>query len=143
VSITFDPFMFLSAPLPGRQHRTQTVAYMPSPIAQSTTTTTTGAADAPSGPRLYAVKVPMEGSIKDLKLALGPMCGTSASSLFVVDVFSSRAYRVLYDHFSVAEIQPTDHIFVYDLAGKCVLGAVIVACICWLIGCCSCSPSAL
>src|SRR5688572_25146753 len=100
--------MFLSAPLPGKEHKIQLVAFLPSPLNPIN----------PAGytPRLYAVKVPVEGSIKDLKIALAPMCSARATALVVVDVFGSRAYRVLYDHYSVAEIQSHDQIFVYDLA---------------------------
>ncbi|XP_022722128.1 ubiquitin carboxyl-terminal hydrolase 9-like isoform X2 [Durio zibethinus] len=82
ISITFDPFMYLSLPLPSTITRTMTV--------------TVFYGDGSCLPMPYAVSVLKNGFCKDLLLALGTACCLkSDESLVLAEVYGNKIYRFL------------------------------------------------
>nr|KJB52399.1 hypothetical protein B456_008G259900 [Gossypium raimondii] len=82
ISITFDPFMYLSLPLPSTITRTMTV--------------TVFYGDGSRLPMPFTVSVLKNGFCKDLLLALGTACGLkSDESLMLAEVYENKIYRYL------------------------------------------------
>ncbi|KAG4171926.1 hypothetical protein ERO13_A12G241400v2 [Gossypium hirsutum] len=82
ISITFDPFMYLSLPLPSTITRTMTV--------------TVFYGDGSRLPMSFTVSVLKNGFCKDLLLALGTACGLkSDESLMLAEVYENKIYRYL------------------------------------------------
>ena len=113
--------MFLSVPLPAQKEKVQLVAFVPSPLVS----VAPGAApqSKPADqvtPMIYAVTVPIEGTMKDLKKSLSALTGAPASDIATVDVFHSRCYRVLNDHFAIGDVQANDTVFAFHVHGMTV-----------------------
>eukprot|EP00455_Lapot_gusevi_P006773 TRINITY_DN128_c0_g1_i2.p1 TRINITY_DN128_c0_g1~~TRINITY_DN128_c0_g1_i2.p1 ORF type:complete len:941 (-),score=443.20 TRINITY_DN128_c0_g1_i2:252-3074(-) len=100
VSITFDPFMFLSVPLPQLKDKMQEV----------TVCFAGGRA-----PTTFGCKVPKLGSIAELKAVLSQHSGIPAKRMAVADVWNQRIYRLLPDDSSIAEIRGNDDLWVFEL----------------------------
>ncbi|XVF53187.1 hypothetical protein PTKIN_Ptkin05aG0080200 [Pterospermum kingtungense] len=82
ISITFDPFMYLSLPLPSTITRTMTV--------------TVFNGDGSGLPMPYTVSVLKNGFCKDLVLALGTACClNSDENLLLAEVYENKIYRYL------------------------------------------------
>ncbi|KAI5425272.1 hypothetical protein KIW84_031175 [Lathyrus oleraceus] len=82
VSITFDPFMYLSLPLPSTTIRTMTVTVVSS--------------DGVALPSAITVTVPERGTIKDLIGALTASCSMREDeTLLVAEIYRNRIFRVL------------------------------------------------
>ncbi|PSR91397.1 Ubiquitin carboxyl-terminal hydrolase [Actinidia chinensis var. chinensis] len=82
ISITFDPFMYLSLPLPSTATRTLTV--------------TVFYGDGSGLPMPYTVTVLKQGCFKDLCQALGTACCLrSDETLLLAEVYEHRIYRYL------------------------------------------------
>ncbi|XWS50184.1 hypothetical protein CRYUN_Cryun12cG0067200 [Craigia yunnanensis] len=82
ISITFDPFMYLSLPLPSTITRTMTV--------------TVFYGDGSGFPMSYTVSVLKNGFCKDLLLALGTACCLkSDENLLLAEVYENKIYRYL------------------------------------------------
>ncbi|XP_021300601.1 ubiquitin carboxyl-terminal hydrolase 9-like isoform X2 [Herrania umbratica] len=82
ISITFDPFMYLSLPLPSTITRTMTV--------------TVFSGDGNGLPMPYTVSVLKNGFCKDLLLALGTACCLkSDENLLLAEVYENKIYRYL------------------------------------------------
>ncbi|XP_022735791.1 ubiquitin carboxyl-terminal hydrolase 9-like [Durio zibethinus] len=82
ISITFDPFMYLSLPLPSTITRTMTV--------------TVFSGDGSGLPMPFTVSVLKNGFCKDLLLALGTACCLkSDESLVLAEVYENKIYRYL------------------------------------------------
>ncbi|XP_065865564.1 ubiquitin carboxyl-terminal hydrolase 8 isoform X2 [Euphorbia lathyris] len=82
VSVTFDPFMYLSLPLPSTNTRTMTLSVVSS--------------DGSSQPSPYTIAVPKYGKCEDLTQALSIACSLgSDESLLVAEVYNSRIIRYL------------------------------------------------
>lgn len=74
VSVTFDPFMYLSLPLPSTTMRTMTITLL-----------NTNGNTAPSP---YTITVPKHGKCEDLIKALGSACSLGADeTLLVAEVY--------------------------------------------------------
>jgi len=101
VSITFDPFMYLSAPLPIKTTRLVKVTYVPID---------------PSTPKVrLMVKVEKTASILGLKEELGKLVSKPAAALLVCDIYGKRIFKVMDDHLSVSHVRETDQIYVYEV----------------------------
>ncbi|KAG0447544.1 hypothetical protein HPP92_028275 [Vanilla planifolia] len=84
VSVTFDPFMYLSLPLPSSTTRPMTV--------------TVFSTDGGAQPASYTVNVPKLGRCKDLIHALSSACSLRNDEfLLVVEVYANRIIRWLED----------------------------------------------
>ncbi|WOL08121.1 ubiquitin carboxyl-terminal hydrolase 9 [Canna indica] len=103
VSVTFDPFMYLSLPLTSNASRTMTVTMFNS--------------DGNSLPMPFTVTVPKNGCCKDLIQALGTAsCIKHSETLLLAEVYSHRIYRYLENAFeSLSSIKDEEHIVAYKL----------------------------
>lgn len=103
VSITFDPFMYLSLPLPSTTMRTMTLTVM----------TTDGSAL----PSPITVSVPKSGKLEDLIRALGVACSLGPDvELLVAEVYNNRIIRYLEEPSdSLSLIRDDDRLVVYRL----------------------------
>ncbi|KAI8075312.1 hypothetical protein BC940DRAFT_248979 [Gongronella butleri] len=104
VSVTFDPFMYLSLPLPIQKKRKTTVTYVPYDPSQH--------------PKRMVITLDKDASISHLKSAVAKQMGVhDASTLLVGEIFSNKLYKVLPDYDMVSNIQMNDIIYVYQLPG--------------------------
>ncbi|KAL0912218.1 hypothetical protein M5K25_018180 [Dendrobium thyrsiflorum] len=103
VSVTFDPFMYLSLPLPSSTTRPMTVMVF--------------SGDGSAQPTLYTVNVPKDGRCKDLIHALSNACSLKNDEvLLVAEVFASRIIRYLEDPSDVLTlIRDEDQLSAYRL----------------------------
>ncbi|PKA52294.1 Ubiquitin carboxyl-terminal hydrolase 8 [Apostasia shenzhenica] len=84
VSITFDPFMYLSLPLPSSTTRPMTVTVL--------------STDGSAQPSSYTVNVPKDGRCKDLIHSLSNACSLRNDEyLLVTEVYTNRIIRYLED----------------------------------------------
>ncbi|KAF6169981.1 hypothetical protein GIB67_034373 [Kingdonia uniflora] len=103
VSVTFDPFMYLSLPLPSTTMRTMTVTVL--------------STDGSSPPSSFTVTVPKYGKCKDLIEALSIACSLKIDEiLLVAEIYSNRAIRYLEDPMdSLSLIRDEDRLAAYRL----------------------------
>jgi hypothetical protein len=128
-SITFDPFMFLSVPLPQTQDKLQEVIYVsanwvrrpPCWLSSADASAELGCSAQPGDakanvPTVYGVKMSKMGSAADLKAGLAKLVGhnSKASSMLVCEVWSNKLFKVFPHDASVSRIQPRDEIWVYE-----------------------------
>ncbi|KAI6149803.1 cysteine proteinase [Pisolithus tinctorius] len=101
VSITFDPFMYLTLPIPIERKWSHTIRYVPWD---------------PSKPH---VEVPVEivrgATFKDLRSLLGRWMGVPAENLLTMEVFGHRFYKNLDDTVQCDDMSENDVIFCYEL----------------------------
>ncbi|KAF9645869.1 UCH-domain-containing protein [Thelephora ganbajun] len=101
VSITFDPFMYLTLPLPVNKKWTGSIYYMPwttnEPILK------------------IPVELPRDASFKELRKLLGRWMEVPPDNLLTVEVFNSRFYKGLDDHILVSETAENDILVCYQL----------------------------
>ncbi|XP_060788407.1 ubiquitin carboxyl-terminal hydrolase 11 isoform X2 [Neoarius graeffei] len=101
VSVTFDPFCYLSVPLPVSKERVMEVFFISlDPLAK---------------PVQYRVAVPKAGRVMDLCTALSQATDISAEKMVVADVFNHRFYKIYHADESLSLILDRDDIFVYEL----------------------------
>ncbi|XP_020583150.1 ubiquitin carboxyl-terminal hydrolase 8 [Phalaenopsis equestris] len=103
VSVTFDPFMYLSLPLPSSTTRPMTV--------------TVFSGDGSAQPSSYTVNVPKDGRCKDLIHALSCACFLRNDEvLLVAEVYANRIIRYLEDSSDVLTlIRDDDQLAAYRL----------------------------
>ncbi|KAJ4934901.1 hypothetical protein JOQ06_007682 [Pogonophryne albipinna] len=95
VSVTFDPFCYLSVPLPVSKERVMEVFFV--------------SLDPYAKPAQHRVVVPKTGKVSDLCTALSEM-----TSMVVADVFNHRFYKIYNTDESLSCILDRDDIFVYE-----------------------------
>ncbi|QCE09523.1 ubiquitin carboxyl-terminal hydrolase 8 [Vigna unguiculata] len=101
VSVTFDPFMYLSLPLPSTTMRTMTI------------TVVSGSGDKMSPLSSYTISVPKNGRFEDLTRALSIACSLGTDeTLLVAEVYNNCIIRFLED--------PTDSLSLIRDADKLV-----------------------
>jgi ubiquitin carboxyl-terminal hydrolase 4/11/15 len=100
VSVTFDPFMYLSLPLPTVGWRIIRVIFFPlendKPIA-------------------YFVKIEKKAKIGDLKEKLAEMTGKKPNTLLLADVYNHKIFQLLDDRSNVSNIRDTDVTAAYEI----------------------------
>lgn len=101
VSIKFDPFMYLTLPIPNRKSYTRKVIYIPWSREKS--------------PVEVQMRFTGETSIQKLKKNLGEWFQADASHMVACDVFSKTFYRIYGDFENASEIAPNDVTFIYEL----------------------------
>lgn len=103
VSVMFDPFMYLSLPLPSSTIRTMTI--------------TVFSTDGSAAPLSYTINVSKNGQCKDLLNALSIACSLKANeSLLLAEVYSNRIIRYLEDPSdSISLIRDGDRLAAYRL----------------------------
>ncbi|KAM9752836.1 LOW QUALITY PROTEIN: ubiquitin carboxyl-terminal hydrolase 11-like [Menidia menidia] len=106
VSVTFDPFCYLSAPLPASRGRLMDVFFLSlDPLAK---------------PVQHRVLVPKAGLVGDLCSALSEMTGVAPAQMVVADVFNHRFYKIYTADEALSCILDRDDIFVYELGAPLV-----------------------
>ncbi|KAG8646943.1 hypothetical protein MANES_09G043300v8 [Manihot esculenta] len=102
-SVTFDPFMYLSLPLPSTTMRTMTLTMLSS--------------DGTTLPCPITVSVPNCGRLKDLIEALSTACSLrNDESLLVVEIYKNKIFRFLEEPSdSLALIRDDDKLVAYRL----------------------------
>uniref|UniRef100_A0A8C6JVI2 Ubiquitin carboxyl-terminal hydrolase n=1 Tax=Melopsittacus undulatus TaxID=13146 RepID=A0A8C6JVI2_MELUD len=98
VSVTFDPFCYLTLPLPLRRDRLMEVTLV--------------YADPQRRPVQYRVVVPMMGAISDLCESLSRLSGVPAENMVVTDVYNHRFHKIFQMDEGLNHIIPKDDIFV-------------------------------
>uniref|UniRef100_A0A3B3QQ62 Ubiquitin carboxyl-terminal hydrolase n=1 Tax=Paramormyrops kingsleyae TaxID=1676925 RepID=A0A3B3QQ62_9TELE len=99
VSVTFDPFCYLSVPLPVSKERVMEVFFV--------------SLDPAAKPKQYRLVVPKAGKVSDLCLALSQLTNVP---MIVADVFNHRFYKIYQADESLSCILDRDDIFVYELS---------------------------
>ncbi|XP_038154331.1 ubiquitin carboxyl-terminal hydrolase 11 [Cyprinodon tularosa] len=102
VSVTFDPFCYLSVPLPVSKERVMEVFFV--------------SLDPHAKPVQHRVVVPKAGKVSDLCAALSEMTGVPPTQMVVADVFNHRFYKIYNPDESLSCILDRDDIFVYELS---------------------------
>ncbi|XP_062855298.1 ubiquitin carboxyl-terminal hydrolase 11 [Trichomycterus rosablanca] len=104
VSVTFDPFCYLSVPLPISKERVMEVFFVSlNPLAK---------------PVQHRVVVPKAGKVIDLCAALSQTTEVPTDKLLVADVFNHRFYKIYHNDESLSFIMDRDDIFVYELSSS-------------------------
>ncbi|XP_066212303.1 ubiquitin carboxyl-terminal hydrolase 11 isoform X1 [Saccopteryx leptura] len=104
VSVTFDPFCYLSVPLPVNHKRVMEVFFV--------------SMDPRRKPEQHRLVVPKKGKISDLCVALAKHTGISPERMMVADVFSHRFYKIYQLEESLSTILDRDDIFIYEVSGR-------------------------
>ncbi|XP_055366418.1 ubiquitin carboxyl-terminal hydrolase 11 isoform X2 [Betta splendens] len=102
VSVTFDPFCYLSVPLPVSKERVMEVFFV--------------SLDPYAKPVQHRLVVPKAGKVSDLCSALSDMTSISPTQMVVADVFNHRFYKIYNTDESLSCILDRDDIFVYELS---------------------------
>ncbi|KAK0202664.1 hypothetical protein DFS33DRAFT_1342014 [Desarmillaria ectypa] len=101
VSITFDPFMYLTLPLPVKKKWKHTILYIPWDVQKP------------------HVKIPVElgpdASLKDLRALLGGWMGVNPDHLLNLETFQHKFYKNLNDSVLCGEVQDNDVVVCYEL----------------------------
>ncbi|XP_051950170.1 ubiquitin carboxyl-terminal hydrolase 11-like isoform X1 [Xyrauchen texanus] len=106
VSVTFDPFCYLSVPLPVSKERVMEVFYV--------------SLDPTAKPTQYRLIVPKAGQVFDLCTALSQAIDIPPNQMMVADVFNHRFYKIYQAEESLSCILDRDDIFVYQLSSGSV-----------------------
>ncbi|CAN0908959.1 Ubiquitin carboxyl-terminal hydrolase 10 [Linum grandiflorum] len=106
ISVTFDPLMYLSLPLPSTVTRSMTV--------------TVFYGDGSGLPMPYTVSVMENGQCRDLTQVLGAACCLKADeSLLLAEVYEHKIYRFFENPSQLlTSIKDKDHLVAYRLSGK-------------------------
>ncbi|KAK6119833.1 hypothetical protein DH2020_046428 [Rehmannia glutinosa] len=104
VSVTFDPFMYLSLPLPSSSMRTMTLTVVK--------------ADGSTKPSPFTVTVPKNGKLEDLTQALSTACSLGVDeTLLVAEIYNNRIIRFLEEPTdSLSLIRDNDQLIAYRLS---------------------------
>uniref|UniRef100_A0A672ZZT5 Ubiquitin carboxyl-terminal hydrolase n=1 Tax=Sphaeramia orbicularis TaxID=375764 RepID=A0A672ZZT5_9TELE len=100
VSVTFDPFCYLSVPLPVSKERVMEVFFV--------------SLDPYAKPVQHRVVVPKAGKVSDLCSCLSEMTNVHPTQMVVADVFNHRFYKIYSADESLSCILDRDDIFVYE-----------------------------
>ncbi|XP_006053313.3 ubiquitin carboxyl-terminal hydrolase 4 isoform X2 [Bubalus bubalis] len=101
VSVTFDPFCYLTLPLPLKKDRVMEIFLVP--------------ADPRCRPTQYRVVVPLMGAVSDLCEAVSKLSGIAAENMVVTDVYNHRFHKIFQMDEGLNHIMPRDDIFVYEV----------------------------
>ncbi|XP_069592061.1 ubiquitin carboxyl-terminal hydrolase 4 [Ranitomeya imitator] len=101
VSVTFDPFCYLTLPLPMKKDRTMEVFLV--------------RADPQCKPTQYRLIVPKMGAVSDLCSALSKLSGVPAENMVVTDVYNHRFHKIFQSDEMLSHIMERDDLFVYEV----------------------------
>ncbi|XP_038628171.1 ubiquitin carboxyl-terminal hydrolase 4 isoform X1 [Tachyglossus aculeatus] len=101
ISVTFDPFCYLTLPLPLKKDRTMEIFLV--------------SADPHCRPTQYRVTVPVMGSVSDLCRSLSKLSGIPIENMLVTDVYNHRFHKIFQMSDGLNHIMPRDDIFVYEV----------------------------
>uniref|UniRef100_A0A8C5HXC8 Ubiquitin carboxyl-terminal hydrolase n=1 Tax=Gouania willdenowi TaxID=441366 RepID=A0A8C5HXC8_GOUWI len=98
ISVTFDPFCYLTLPLPMKKERTLEVYLVRlDPLAK---------------PTQYKLTVPKVGYISDLCTSLSILSGVHAEKMIVTDIYNHRFHRIFATNENLSSIMERDDIYV-------------------------------
>uniref|UniRef100_A0A7N6ACB9 Ubiquitin carboxyl-terminal hydrolase n=1 Tax=Anabas testudineus TaxID=64144 RepID=A0A7N6ACB9_ANATE len=98
VSVTFDPFCYLTLPLPMKKERTLEVFLVRlDPLAK---------------PTQYKLTVPKVGYISDLCTSLSILSGVPAEKMIVTDIYNHRFHRIFATNENLSSIMERDDIYI-------------------------------
>uniref|UniRef100_A0A8C2JA35 Ubiquitin carboxyl-terminal hydrolase n=1 Tax=Cyprinus carpio TaxID=7962 RepID=A0A8C2JA35_CYPCA len=100
VSVTFDPFCYLTLPLPMKKDRTMEVFLVRT--------------DPQFRPMQYRVVVPKMGAVADLCSALAKLSGVPSENMVVADVYNHRFHKIYKRDDGLNHILEKDDIFVLE-----------------------------
>ncbi|XP_073695280.1 ubiquitin carboxyl-terminal hydrolase 15-like isoform X3 [Garra rufa] len=101
ISVTFDPFCYLTLPLPMKKERTLEVYLVwLDPMAK---------------PTQYKLTVPKVGSISDLCASLSALSGVPAEKMIVTDIYNHRFHRIFASNENLSSIMDRDDIYVFEV----------------------------
>uniref|UniRef100_A0A671RF53 ubiquitinyl hydrolase 1 n=1 Tax=Sinocyclocheilus anshuiensis TaxID=1608454 RepID=A0A671RF53_9TELE len=110
ISVTFDPFCYLTLPLPTRKERSLEVYLVwLDPLAK---------------PTQYKLTVPKVGCISDLCASLSALSGIPAEKMVVTDIYNHRFHRIFSSNENLSSIMDRDDI--YCVEGCCCVSHVCV-----------------
>ncbi|XP_051911274.1 ubiquitin carboxyl-terminal hydrolase 15-like isoform X2 [Hippocampus zosterae] len=102
VSVTFDPFCYLTLPLPMKKERTLEVYLVRlDPLAK---------------PTQYKLTVPKVGYISDLCTSLSTLSGVPAEKMIVTDIYRHRFHRIFATNDNLTSIMESDDIYAFEVA---------------------------
>ncbi|XP_065146163.1 ubiquitin carboxyl-terminal hydrolase 15-like isoform X1 [Paramisgurnus dabryanus] len=102
ISVTFDPFCYLTLPLPMKKERTLNVFLVwLDPLVKRTQ---------------YKVTMPKVGSISDLCASLSAVSGVPAEKMIVTDIYNHRFHRIFAANENLSSIIDRDDIYVFEVA---------------------------
>ncbi|XP_014770306.1 ubiquitin carboxyl-terminal hydrolase 15 isoform X1 [Octopus bimaculoides] len=101
VSVTFDPFCYLSLPLPIKKERQMEVFWVP--------------LDPAKHPVQYKLTVPKLGTVSDLCSALSKYVNKPADQMIVTDVYSHKFHKIYSKEDGLSPITDRDDIFIYEV----------------------------
>ncbi|KAG5725448.1 Ubiquitin carboxyl-terminal hydrolase 4 [Termitomyces sp. T112] len=101
VSITFDPFMYLTLPLPVNKKWKHSIYYVPWDI------------DKPH--RKVPVEISGDASFKDLKVLLGRWMVANPENLLTLEIFNNKFYKNLGDNIPCGDMSDNDTIVCFEL----------------------------
>uniref|UniRef100_A0A8C4ZI62 Ubiquitin carboxyl-terminal hydrolase n=1 Tax=Gadus morhua TaxID=8049 RepID=A0A8C4ZI62_GADMO len=102
VSVTFDPFCYLTLPLPMKKERTLEVYLV--------------RVDPLLKPTQVRLTVPKVGYISDLCTSLASLSGVAADKMIVTDIYNHRFHRIFATNENLSSIMERDDIYVFELA---------------------------
>ncbi|KIL69318.1 hypothetical protein M378DRAFT_184496 [Amanita muscaria Koide BX008] len=101
VSITFDPFMYLTLPLPVKKKWRHAIIYIPWDTEK---------------PHLkIPIEIDSDATFRDVRILLGRWMNVPPDNLLTLEVFSSRFYKNLDDDVTVGDMADNDAIHCYEL----------------------------
>ncbi|KAM4675534.1 ubiquitin carboxyl-terminal hydrolase 15 isoform 2-T2 [Discoglossus pictus] len=100
ISVTFDPFCYLTLPLPMKKERTLEVYLV--------------RMDPLSKPMQYKVIVPKIGNIMDLCTALSSLTDIAPEKMVVTDIYNHRFHRIFAMDENLSSIMERDDIYVFE-----------------------------
>ncbi|XP_046879026.1 ubiquitin carboxyl-terminal hydrolase 15-like isoform X2 [Hypomesus transpacificus] len=102
VSVTFDPFCYLTLPLPMKKERTLEVYLV--------------RLDPMTKPTQYKITVPKVGNISDLCISLCSLSGVSSDKMIVTDIYNHRFHRIFATSENLSSIMERDDIYVFEVS---------------------------
>jgi ubiquitin C-terminal hydrolase len=117
-SVNFDPFMYLSVPIPIRGEKA-VVVFLLRRISTATSGTTDGSTEAGAHfapPERFGMMLPRLGEVSEIKARLSEMCGIDGSLLSIVDLFKSQMHRIFTGQERLTSLRDDDTIVAYELS---------------------------
>ncbi|KAL5632921.1 hypothetical protein ACGC1H_005764 [Rhizoctonia solani] len=101
VSITFDPFMYLTLPLPVTKTWRHTIHWVPWDMRKT--------------PLAVDIEVPKDSSYGYLKKLFGRWFAVDPENLLAAEVWSHKSYKFYDDYMNLTELAEKDTLVVYEL----------------------------
>ncbi|KAG8996062.1 CSN-associated deubiquitinating enzyme Ubp12 [Tulasnella sp. JGI-2019a] len=101
VSVTFDPFMYLTLPLPVHKTWEHEVYFVTWDNSRPNYKT--------------RVMLPSTSTFRDIKVLLGKWFQAKPDNMLAADIFQSKIYRLFPDYHAVSEVLDNDVLFFYEL----------------------------